>query len=168
MSGTVSSKTNYFFITLFINFFITASSKNYFWFFVVMFILFKLTPFLYDDSMILWCTDGLSDEERLAWQNRVIEVQSKYDYWLNDAKSCDNNLKYLEETKHTMSQEEYLAQKAEDEEFLKLSLRNMRQEERMLHSLQEKGLTVTSSSTTSTTRNISEVSGSNEQGPSKK
>lgn len=69
-----------------------------------------------------------------------------------------------------MSQENYLAQKAEDEEFLKLSLRNMRQEERMLHILQEKGHIVTSSSssTTNTSRNISDVSGSNEQGPSKK
>lgn len=135
-----------------------------------MFILFKLTPFFYDDSMVLWCADGLNDEERSAWQNRVIEVQSNYEYWLNDAKSCDNNLKHLEQIKHTMSQENYLAQKAEDEEFLKLSLRNMRQEERMLHILQEKGHIVTSSSssTTNTSRNISDVSGSNEQGPSKK
>jgi hypothetical protein len=77
-------------------------------------------------------------------------------------------LKYLEENKHTMSQDSYLAQKAEDEEFLKLSIRNMRQEERMLKLLQEQGHTVTSSSTTGTTRNISEVSGSNEQGPSKR
>ena len=67
-----------------------------------------------------------------------------------------------------MSQDSYLAQKAEDEEFLKLSIRNMRQEERMLKLLQEQGHTVTSSSTTGTTRNISEVSGSNEQGPSKR
>ena len=135
-----------------------------------MFILFKLTPFLYDDSMILWCTDGLSDEERLAWKNKVVVVTSNYEYWLNDAKSCDNNLKHLEQIKHTMNQENYLAQKAEDEEYLRLSLRNMRTEERMLHHLQEKDLTVTSSSNsaTNTTRNISDVSGPNEQGPSKR
>lgn len=74
----------------------------------------------------------------------------------------------LEQIKHTMNQENYLAQKAEDEEYLRLSLRNMRTEERMLHHLQEKGLTVTSSSNsaTNTTRNISDVSGPNEQGPS--
>jgi hypothetical protein len=77
-------------------------------------------------------------------------------------------LKYLEDIKHTMSEEKYLAQKAEDEEFLKLSIRNMRQEERMLKLLQDQGHTVTSSSTIGTTINISEVSGSNEQGPSKR
>jgi hypothetical protein len=67
-----------------------------------------------------------------------------------------------------MSQDKYLAQKTEDEEALKFSTRNMLQEERMLKSLHEKGHTVTSSSTIGTTRNISEVSGSNEQGPSKR
>lgn len=132
-----------------------------------MFILFKITPFITDEN-VLWCVDGLSDEERLAWQNKVVKVKNDYEYWLNDVKGCENNLKYLEENKHTMSQDSYLAQKAEDEEFLKLSIRNMRQEERMLKLLQEQGHTVTSSSTTGTTRNISEVSGSNEQGPSKR
>ena len=132
-----------------------------------MFILFKITPFITDEN-VLWCVDGLSDEERLAWQNKVVKVKNDYEYWLNDVKGCENNLKYLEENKHTMSQDSYLAQKAEDEESLNLSIRNMRQEERMLKLLQEQGHTVTSSSTTATTRNISEVSGSNEQGPSKR
>lgn len=132
-----------------------------------MFILFKITPFITDEN-VLWCVDGLSDEERLAWQNKVVKVKNDYEYWLNDVKGCENNLKYLEENKHTMSQDSYLAQKAEDEESLNLSIRNMRQEERMLKLLQEQGHTVTSSSTTGTTRNISEVSGSNEQGPSKR
>jgi hypothetical protein len=67
-----------------------------------------------------------------------------------------------------MSQDKYLAQKADDEDALKLSTRNMLQEERMLKRLHEQGNTVTSSSTIGTTRNISEVSGSNEQGPSKR
>jgi hypothetical protein len=67
-----------------------------------------------------------------------------------------------------MSQDKYLAQKADDEDALKLSTRNMLQEERMLKRLHEQGHTVTSSSTIGTTRNISEVSGSNEQGPSKR
>jgi hypothetical protein len=132
-----------------------------------MFILFKITPFLTDDN-VLWCVDGLSDEERLAWQNKVVKVRNDYEYWLNDVKGCENNLKYLEETKHTMSQDKYLAQKADDEDALKLSTRNMLQEERMLKRLHEQGNTVTSSSTIGTTRNISEVSGSNEQGPSKR
>lgn len=132
-----------------------------------MFIFFKITPYITDYN-VLWCVDDLSDEQRLAWQNNVAKVKNNYEYWFNDVKGCENNLKYLEENKHTMSQDKYLAQKAEDEEFLRLSTRNMLQEERMLKRLYELGHTVTSSSTAGTTRNISEVSGSNEQGPSKR
>ena len=83
-----------------------------------MFILFKITPFITDEN-VLWCVDGLSDEERLAWQNKVVKVKNDYEYWLNDVKGCENNLKYLEENKHTMSQDSYLAQKAEDEACVK-------------------------------------------------
>jgi len=139
--------------------------------FVIVLILFKFTPFLYNDSMILWCSDGLSAEERLVWQNSLNNVKENIDFWRNDVIGNNKNLEYLEEEKHTMTKEQYLAEKTSIEEEIRLSYRNLRQEERMINHLLAKGgqaNTSTEGSTAGTVRNISEVSGSNEQGPSKK
>jgi len=121
--------------------------------------------------MILLCADGLSEEERSAWHNRVIEITKNVDYWNADAKASINNLEYIEENKHTMTNERYLAEKAEAEEARDGSERNLRNEQRQLDIVQRKGPNSNSStaaSTAGTVRNISEASGSIEQGPSKK
>jgi hypothetical protein len=80
-------------------------------------------------------------------------------------------LEYIEEDKHTMTNEEYLTEKAKTVGEIGQSDRNFRQEERMLDYLLRHGPKTdasTEASAAGTVRNISEVSGSNEQGPSKK
>lgn len=144
---------------------------HFFFTFVIVLILLKFTPFLYNDSMILWCSDGLSAEDRLAWQNSLNNVKDNIDFWRNDVIGNNKNLEYLEEEKHTMTKEQYLAEKTSIETERSISNRNWRQEERMMNHLLAKGPqanTSTEASTAGTVRNISEVSGSNEQGPSKR
>ena len=138
---------------------------------VIVLILLKSTPFLYNDSMLLCCSDGLSAEDRLAWQNRLNNVKDNIDFWRNDVIGNNKNLEYLEEEKHTMTKEQYLTEKTDIETERRISHRNWKQEERMMNNLLAKGpqaSTSTEASTAGTVRNISEVSGSNEQGPSKR
>jgi hypothetical protein len=70
-----------------------------------------------------------------------------------------------------VTNEKYLADKAKTLEEIKDSDRNFNQEKRMLDYLLKHGPKTdasTEASAAGTVRNISEVSGSNEQGPSKK
>ena len=157
-------------MNLFAGFFI-GNRKHYILTFVLILILFKFTPIFYSDSSILWCADGLSDEERLVWQNKISKVKDNADYWLKDAADNRKNLEYIEEDKHTVTNEKYLADKARTLAEINDSDRNYHQEKRMLDYLLRHGPKTdasTEASAAGTVRNISEVSGSNEQGPSKK
>ena len=80
-------------------------------------------------------------------------------------------MEYIEQDKQGMTNAKYLAEKTSTEADKLLSERNLRQEERMMDLLLNRGPqanTSTGASTAGTVRDISEVSGSNEQGPSTK
>lgn len=123
--------------------------------------------------MILWCSDGLSPQDHIAWQNKLNELNGKIDYWRNDVIDNTKNLDYLEQDRRnmTVTNEQYLAEKTSIEKEIKMSQTNWRSEERQMEYELARGPqanTSTEATTAGTVRNISEVSGSNEQGPSKR
>ena len=139
--------------------------------FVIVLILLKFTLFLYHDSFILWCSDGLNEADRIAWQNRLVEVEKNIKYWRKDVIDLSQNLEFIEQEKHLVANDEYLKEKNDTLADKVASERNLRSEERMLNNLLNKGpqpFTSTQASTAGTVRDISEVSGSNEQGPTKR
>lgn len=80
-------------------------------------------------------------------------------------------MEFIEQEKHLVANDEYLKEKNDTLADKVASERNLRSEERMLNNLLNKGpqpFTSTQASTAGTVRDISEVSGSNEQGPSKR
>lgn len=121
--------------------------------------------------MILWCADGLTEEERAAWNDKVVTITERIAQYKHDVEVHRHNIQVTEADKATLTEEEYTATMEEDKKALYESTRNVHSDERMLEKLLNNGPqdnTEASSSTAGTARNISEVSGSNEEGPSKK
>ena len=119
-----------------------------------------------------WCTDGLSEEERAAWlHKKIVKTKSDVDFWEDDLAKIRTNLQLIEGDKSVMSEQEYLAEKAETEEKEALSLKNYNNSKRYLEILERSEPSANipgANSTAGTTRSISEVDGSNVQDSSKR
>ena len=121
--------------------------------------------------MVLWCADGLTEEERLAWYNKVIHIKERIAQYKGEMEVYRHNIQANEINRASLGEEEYSRQMREDTQAFYESARNVASDERYIDTLLNGGQganTAASSSTAGTTRNISDVSGSNEQGPSKK
>jgi hypothetical protein len=126
--------------------------------------------------MILWCTDGLSEQDRLAWENKVIKIKDRIDYYKADAEACGNNMLCTQNDIDKLPKKVYEAQLKENTDAFEQSSTNVRMDEIELARLEAKGPqpslaanhSTASSSTTGMVRNISELSEIHNQGPSQK
>jgi len=150
---------------------------------VIVFILFRFTPFLYDDTMILLCADGLTEQDRLAWERKIIILKNDINYWTADAANCQNNVLCSQDDIDKLPEEADEELKKKYQERLRKDVvekaasdRNVSSFERKLDLELAKGpqpssavnSSTASSSTAGVVRNISEVSEIENQGSSQK
>jgi len=128
----------------------------------------KNSPFL---DHVVWCADGLSDEQRDEWLKKVRNAKIDTEFWENDAANLRKNLEYIEEDKDLVSETKYKTDKAQAIEDERMSSNHYKSSKRQLEILERDGPRANRSAvnnTAATTRSISEVDGSNEQPSSSK
>ena len=120
----------------------------------------------------MWCTDNLTPEDRAAWYNKTVDVKGNIEYWHDQVTEYNYRMEDLEKIKHTMSNDDYLKNKAEIEENIKDNVRNLNSYRRRLAILErdgpQPGPSTIPSSSSSTKREASGLAEDLEKGSSKK
>jgi uncharacterized protein YhaN len=117
--------------------------------------------------MILSCTDGLTDQQRLEWKNKVIHITKGMEQPKNDIADNEFNLAALEREiqRGLVTKQEYDLEKAEILENIRVSKNNLLNAERRI------GMGPSANTPTVASgakRGISEISDSNVQDYSSK
>jgi hypothetical protein len=84
--------------------------------------------------MILSCTDGLTDQQRLEWENKVIHITKGMEQPKIDIAANESNLAALEEERQSglVSKQGYDTEKAEILENIRVSRNNILNAERRI------------------------------------
>ena len=112
--------------------------------------------------------DGLSEEERSSWTNRIIALESNTDYWRDQVFYYDCQLQELEAIKSRITQQSYNEQLSEFLQSRRESMRNFQSEERMLNRLQAEQGNITVEQTAPSSSKRGAEHNASEQLPSKK
>ena len=96
-------------------------------------ILFRITPFILEDRIILSCTDGITDKDRADWLNKIAFLKDRIAYYKEDADNNYNNMLVTEQDKHNFSEEEYTAQMKRDEQGYGESSTNVHSDEKRIN-----------------------------------